>query len=44
MVHVRLSAAQNVTVDFTSDGTPVAVAAGNLWFVYMLHRLQYKCG
>ena len=21
------------TVDFTSDGTPVAVAAGNLWFV-----------
>ena len=25
------------TVDFTSHGTPVAVTAGNLWFLYMLH-------
>ena len=24
------------TVDFTSDGTPVVVAAGNLWFVYSI--------
>ena len=23
----------DVTVDFTSDGTPVGVAAGNLWLV-----------
>ena len=24
------------TVDFTSHGTPVAVAAGNLWFVFSI--------
>ena len=30
------------TVDFTSDGTPVAVASGNLWFVCSIGC--NKCG